>query len=127
MTGLSSRELKLLSELALSAAVQGYGREAKPIFDALRVLKPENAIAAIGSGLTEMIDGNFAEAARILQREGITAAAGGTEAKALLAIALMMSGRIGDALQLQQELMRTGPGPAKQIAELLLEKLRVHA
>ena len=127
MRSLDPQDLKLLSEIALSASVQGHGKRAKPIFDALRHLRPDNAAAAIGYALTEMTHGNFQEAARILRRDGVTAKKGGTEAKAMLVVALMMAGRSEEADPVQRELLEGGDGPAKQIARMLRGKIKVDA
>lgn len=124
---LDPKDLKLLSEVALSAAVQGHGKRAKPIFDALRHLRPDNAAAAIGYALTEMTHGNFQEAARILRKDGVTAKNGAAEAKAMLMVALMMGGRSEEADPVQRELLQGTDGPAKQIARLMSGKIKVDA
>lgn len=124
---LDPKDLKLLSEIALSAAVQGHGKRAKPIFDALQRLRPDNAAAAIGYALTEMTHGNFQEATRILRKDGITAKNGATEAKAMLMVALLMGGRAEEADPVQRELLQGADGPAKQIARLLRGKIKVDA
>ena len=127
MTNIPNEDLKLLSEIAMSAAVRGHGARAKPIFEALGHLQPGNAAAAIGYALTEITQGRFQNAVQILQRDGITAEAGATEAKAMLMVSLVLAGRSEEARLLQRELIRNGDGPAKQIAQLLMKKVKINA
>ena len=127
MTKIPTEDLKLLSEIAMSAAVRGQGPQAKPIFEALARLQPNNAAAAIGYALTELTRGRFQDAVQILQRDGIKAKAGAAEAKAILMVSLVLAGRSDEARSVQRELIRNGDGPAKQIAQLLMKKVKINA
>ena len=127
MNNVPTEDLKLLSEIAMSAAVRGHGPRAKPIFEALAHLQPGNAAAPIGYALTEIVQARFENAVQILRRDGITAETGATEAKAMLMVSLVLAGRSEEARVLQRELIRNGDGPAKQIAQLLMKKVKVNA
>lgn len=101
--------VKLLYEIGLSAASRGFGDETRPIFDAFALCFPDHAGAAIGYAMIALSKNDFDGAITTLKRDGITKSVCAYEAKGLLAVALNMAGREGEARELQRELMTAAP------------------
>ena len=108
--------LKLLAEIGLSAAVRGCGEAAAPIFEALALFKPDNPLAAIGRALGEISAGKPNEAIQGLRAAGVMHDSCPDELKAVLLIALCLSGHQTDAALLCRRLLNGGAGPSRQIA-----------
>jgi hypothetical protein len=114
-------DLQLLAEIGLSAAARGLGAQAEPIFEALALLHPDNAAAAIGRALSALARRDADSAIEILKRDGVRARICGAEARALLAIALNMAGRSAEARAVCRGLADGRDGPAKKVALGLLK------
>ncbi|MGI9435277.1 MAG: hypothetical protein ACR2Q4_10695 [Geminicoccaceae bacterium] len=114
----SDGDVKLLAEIGLSAAVRGSGDAARPIFEALAAIRPDNPIAAIGRALGEISAGRPQQAIAGLRRSGAIANAddGPEEVQAILLIALCLSGEQTDAARLCKRLLDQGSGPSRKIA-----------
>ena len=101
-------EFQLMCELGYSAALRGWFNDARIIFEALEVLAPQHAAAAVGFGLLALVQGDFAKAIDILEKEAATAKSPakspGGEAQAMLVLAYRLARRNADAERLQREI-----------------------
>lgn len=107
---------KLMAEIALSAAARGCGEAAKPIFDVLGMIKPDNPIAVIGRALGEISDGRAGEAVAGLRALSMNEADCPDEVQAIMLLALCLAGHQADAATLCRRLLNGGSGPSRQIA-----------
>lgn len=114
---LSDADLQLLTQIGFSAVIRGMDDEATIIFKALDAWAPSSAAAAIGFALSALLKGNFDRAISVLKSDGINKDSSGAEAKAVLLIALQLSGRLDEAESLKKDLARFA-GPAQQFAAL---------
>lgn len=112
-------DLKMLTEIAFSATARGYFDTAKPIYDALAILRPDNAASDVGYALGAIIQGDNASAIDRLRSDAIMKKESADEARAVLMIALQLEGRTAEVEQLRHELMNKG-GSAKGIAEMFV-------
>lgn len=108
--------LKLLAEIGLSAAVRGNGEAARPIFDALAIVRPGHPLAAVGRALGEISAGRPEEAIAGLRASDTSFEDCPDEINAVLLIAFCLAGQRVEANQLCRKLLNSGNGPSRQIA-----------
>ncbi len=108
--------LTLMAEIGLSAALRGCGEAARPIFDALSLLKPENPLAAVGRALGQISEGRHEDAIAGLRASGANDAGSADELRAIMLLALCLAGHQTDAALLCRQLLNGGGGPSRQIA-----------
>jgi hypothetical protein len=111
--------IKLLAEIGLSAAIRGCGDAARPIFDALTLLRPDNPLAVIGKALGEISDNRPEDAISILRTAGVNNEGAPDEMRAIYLLALCLAGHQIDASLLCRRLLDGGRGPSQQIARRL--------
>jgi predicted Zn-dependent protease len=100
--------VRLLSEIGYAAVHHGLGDRAAPIFTALAVLRPQNAAAGIGRGLTAMAAGRAEEAVRVLQQEALAVDPESRTARAMFGLALRYAGRNHDSRRVLEQLIAEG-------------------
>lgn len=108
--------LTLLSEIGLSAAVRGCGDAARPIFDALAILRPGHPLSAVGRALGDISAGRPEDAIAGLRASGMSLEKCPDEISAVLLIAFCLAGQRVEANQLCRKLLNSGSGPSRQIA-----------
>jgi thioredoxin-like negative regulator of GroEL len=114
--------VRLVSEIGYAAVHHGLGERALPIFDALAVLRPQSAAAAIGRALVALSSGKADEAARILEQEALAAEPDSRAARSMLGLALRFAGRNHDSRRvLEQLLAEDGGDSSSRLARELLE------
>ena len=116
-------DLKLLSEIGMSAAAHGYGDSARPIFDALAAYRPRNAAAWIGYALIELAQGKFDQAITILSGDQVIGKTCEKEAKGMLLVALYLANRREEARRVHRELLSAPDSQSRQIAKMMLERV----
>lgn len=116
----TAEDLMTLARIGYDAVEAGRGAEARPIFELLMRAQPENAAGAVGMALAEYGGGSSTAAIQRLRDAARNCTVSVDEAKAALAVILMMEGRRGEAAQLRAELLR-GPDSAARTMVLRLQ------
>ncbi len=99
-TQLDDNDILTLTEIGYASVMYGTGDDVEPIFEVLTLLYPDNSAGAIGYAITHMNRGNFDGAIDILNSCISQCTDNTDEAKAILMLALFLSGRNEEAEQL---------------------------
>ncbi|HYC37711.1 MAG TPA: hypothetical protein VEC19_14890 [Usitatibacter sp.] len=122
--GVTSAQVRTLTEIGMIAAGRGMPVEALAIFEALQQLRPQRAFPYIGLALTHMNAGRPEEAVRVIERDGLAACPGDTDLRAFLGLALKLAQRPAESVRVLEELLREHPGAdsARFARSLLAER-----
>ena len=93
--GVTSAQVRTLTEVGMIAAGRGLPAEALAIFESLQVLRPSRPFPYIGLALTHLHAGRAEEAVRVIEREGLAACPGDPDLRAFLGLALRLAQRPG--------------------------------
>jgi len=107
--GLTSSQVRTLTEIGMIAAGHGLATEAATIFEALQVLRPRRAFPYIGLALTSLNSGRPDEAVRVLERDGLAACPGDPDLRAFLGLALKLAQRPAESVRVLEALVRDLP------------------
>ena len=107
--GLTSAQVRTLTEIGMLAAGHGLAAEAATIFEALQVLRPQRSFPYIGLALASLNSGHPEEAVRILERDGLAACPGDPDLRAFLGLALKLAQRPAESLRVLEALVRDMP------------------
>lgn len=116
---IQSDELRTLVDLGFLAATRGWADEARPIFDAVRAVRPHEPAGFVGLALLALNDGRPADAVKLLRQ-----AAPADSVRAFLGAALLQLGETEEARSVLQDVIDTASDPApKDLARVLLQGL----
>ena len=107
--GLTSAQVRTLTEIGMLAAGHGLAAEATTLFQGLQVLRPQRAFPYIGLALASLNSGRPDEAVRVLEREGLAACPGDPDLRAFLGLALKLAQRPAESLRVLEALVRDFP------------------
>lgn len=116
-------EIKRLLDVANAGCHRGHVADARAIYEGVVALKPGFAPARIGQAFSHLVVDEFAEAERILGDEVLAATPDDAEARALLGLCYLLSGRGEEA----EKALRTAAedaGPGGVMARELLAQAR---
>lgn len=117
-------DVQLLIQVGFLAAGRGQVAAALRIFEALAVLRPDQAFAFVGMGSALMNAGRAAEAVQRLQAVSLPPGAEADMLDSFKAVALQLAGRHSESRSLlRQLLLRAGqaaPSPGARLAARLL-------
>ena len=119
--GLTSAQVRTLTEIGMMAAGHGLAAEAITLFQGLQVLRPQRAFPYIGLAVASLNSGHPEEAVRVLEREGLEACPGDPDLRAFLGLALKLAQRPAESLRVLEALVRDFPeGDSARFARSLL-------
>ena len=119
--GVTSEQVRTLTEIGMVAAGNGMAAEATTIFESLRILRPARPFPYVGLAVVSLNSGRPEEAVRVLEREGLAACPGDPDIRAFLGFALRLARRPAEATRVLEELVRDFPdGEAVRLARALL-------
>ena len=122
--GLTSAQVRTLTEIGMIAAGRGLPAEAQAIFESLRVLRPRRAFPYIGLALARLNAGRPEEAVELLERDGLGACPGDPDLRAFLGLALKLAQRPAESRRVIEQLLEEHPGAdsARLARSLLAER-----
>ena len=119
--GVTSEQVRLLTEVGMVAAGRGFPRQAREIFEGLRILRPERPFPYVGLAVASLNAGDANEAVRILEREGLAACPGDPELRAFLGLALQLAQRRAEGERVLRGVVQEHPDTqAAKLASRLL-------
>ena len=117
-TELNSEDTFTLTEIGYASVMYGVGVDVNPIFDTLSLLYPDNTAGAIGHAILQISSGRYDDAINDLQQCLTQCSTNTEEAKAILLLAMHLSGRTEDAEALA-DAVDSREGVATEMAESL--------
>jgi len=106
---LSSEQVRLLTEIGMTAAQHGLPAKAEVIFQSLRTLRPAMAGPYVGLALVRMNTGMTDEAIRVLERDGLAACPDDPDIRVFLGLALRLAKRSAESTRVLDEVVRSHP------------------
>lgn len=105
---LSSKEIRLLSEVGFMAASLGLAQPATRIFQGLKTLRPDQPFIFIGLALAHMLVGSWTEAVYILRDEGLRIIPDSHELQLYLSLVLFASQQPSQGERILSALLANG-------------------
>lgn len=124
MQPLESKDIQLLTQLGFMAAARGDTARSQRIFDALALLRPQQAFAHIGMACAWMNAGKASQAVHHLSRVHLPAGDEADILNAFYALALQLAGHMHQSTTLLQQLLqRTAECPESSARRMALSML----
>ena len=122
--GITSSQVRTLTEIGMIAAGRGLAAEALAIFESLQVLRPQRPFPYIGLALVRLNAGKPDEAVEVLERLGLAACPGDPDLRAFLGLALKLAQRPAESRRVLEVLLEEHPGAdsARFARSLLAER-----
>ncbi|MDK2123492.1 hypothetical protein [Parachitinimonas caeni] len=118
---LAPDEIRLLTELGFVASGAGKLVEAAAIFNGLKAVRPDRSFVYIGLAVTLLNGGKAAEAAMLLEREGLQACPDDPEIRVFLGLALRLSRRAQESTKVLESVLTAECSPEiRALAQSLL-------
>jgi hypothetical protein len=108
--GITSAQVRLLTEVGMLGAGHGLAAEAVAIFESLQVLRPDRPFPYIGLAVASLNGGRFDEAVEVLEKRGLAACPGDPDVLAFLGLALKLAQRPGESRRVLEAMLRDHPG-----------------
>lgn len=115
----SDAEIKRLLDVANAGCHHGRVAEARQVYEGVLAVKPGFLPARIGQALSHVVVNEFEEAERIIMDDVLKTAPDDAEARALLGLSYLLSGRGDEAAELLRAVSDVD-GPAGEMARGLL-------
>ena len=106
---LSPEQIRLLTEIGMMAAQQGLPAKAEAIFQALRILRPQQPGSYVGLAMVRMNSGLNDEAIRVLERDGLAACPDDPDIRVFLGLALRLAKRAAESERMLDGVLRSHP------------------
>jgi hypothetical protein len=119
---LSAAEVQLLTEIGLLACGARNTPDARAIFEALRILRPDRPAWLIGLAMSRLEAGLPHDAVAVLESSPLLSCANNAEIKVFLAMSLIAAGRRSESARVLNDLLAGDQAdtPARQLARGLL-------
>jgi len=114
--------VSLLADLGFMAAGAGLRAQADAIAGALSALQPTNEHCFLISMYARLVSGEYEEAERVLREQALRLNPESSMAKAFLALALHLQGRMSERNQLIDQVLAQDNASANALAKNLLDE-----
>ena len=123
----SAETLRLLADIGFMATSGGLSPQAKSLFQAVELARPDSVLPHIGTALNYMNMSKHQEALDILEEKALKLEPENATVKAFIGMALMMLGRSSDSERCLTPIASSDDVLAATLATNLLTELRQHA
>lgn len=119
----SEEDQTLLAEIGMEAVTQDFIDEARRIFDALALLRPDHAAATVGYAYIAYMEDDYDQAIGLLTDPEFEDKDGWFESQGLLLLCYWFGERREEAKALRKKLLAGPDGPGKTVAMNLADNL----
>ncbi len=123
----SADTLRLLADIGFMATSSGYSPQAKALFHAIELTRPDSVLPHIGMALNCMNLNKHQEALDILEKKALKLEPDNATVQAFMGMALMMLGRSSESERCLSALTDSDDTLAATLASNLLAELKEHA
>ena len=123
----SAETLRLLADIGFMATSGGFSPQAKTLFHAIELARPDSVLPHIGTALNCMNLNKHQEALDILEKKALKIEPDNATVKAFMGMALMMLGRNSESERCLSAITNSEDTLAATLAANLLVELQEHA
>jgi len=123
----SVETLRLISDIGFMATSNGLSTQAKSIFDAVELLRPDSVLPDIGKALNYLNLNQFQNALDVLEKKALKKEPDDPTVNAFIGMALMLMGRNNESEGFLKPVLNQDDKVAANLASTLLEELKSQA
>ena len=123
----SAETLRLLADIGFMATSGGFSKQARSLFDAIELARPDSVLPHIGKALNYMNLNMHQEALDTLEKKALKLEPDNATVQAFMGMALMLLGRSSESERCLNGITDSEDTLAASLASNLLSELRQHA